>query len=104
MWEQIERNRRNSVFVVTGLGILLVAIGMAVGMFFTGAEQGAIAGGVIALVLWFFLWTTMRSRGDGPPFHKIGRLVRYSLEDVESYLASVKTRSIAEALARNRAG
>jgi len=64
MWEQIARNKRNSVLVVTGLGILLVAIGMAVGMFLTGAEQGALVGGVVALGLWMLLWITMRSRGD----------------------------------------
>ncbi len=64
MWEQIERNRRNSVLVVTGLGVLLVAIGMAVGMFFTGRQEGALVGGVIALGLWGVLWLTMRSRGD----------------------------------------
>lgn len=26
-----------------------------------------------------------RARGDGPPFVKIGRLVRYRLEDIEAY-------------------
>jgi heat shock protein HtpX len=64
MWEQIERNRRNSVFVVAALGVLLVVIGMAVGMFFSGREEGALVGGVVALGLWGILWLTMRSRGD----------------------------------------
>ena len=64
MWEQIARNRRNSVFVVTGLGVLLVAIGMALGMYFTGNEQGAMVGGVVALGLWLVLWVVMKSRGD----------------------------------------
>ncbi len=28
----------------------------------------------------------MRLRGDGPPYHKIGRLVRYRLSDLELWL------------------
>ena len=64
MWDQIERNKRGSVMVVTTLGVLLVAIGMAVGMFFSGREEGALVGGVAAFGLWVILWLTMRSRGD----------------------------------------
>lgn len=64
MWEQIERNRRNSILVVGILGMLLVAVGMAVGMFLTGREGGVFVGGIIALGLWGLLWVTMRSQGD----------------------------------------
>jgi predicted DNA-binding transcriptional regulator AlpA len=36
-----------------------------------------------------------RMKGDGPPFYKIGRSVRYRLSDVEAWLAErVRTNTI----------
>ena len=64
MWEQIERNRRRSVFIVTAMGVILVGVGIALGMFFSGTQQGAILGGVVALGGWLILWLFTRSRGD----------------------------------------
>lgn len=37
-----------------------------------------------------------RHRGGGPPFVKVGRLVRYRLSDVESWLASRTVSSTSE--------
>ncbi len=45
----------------------------------------------------------MRSRGDGPPFLKLGRLVRYDPRDIEDWKAARRfqstgeTQSVAEA-------
>lgn len=38
-----------------------------------------------------------RVRGDGPPFLKLGRLVRYRPEDVQDWLARHLVRSTSEA-------
>lgn len=64
MWEQIERNKRWSVIVITGMGCILVGVGLALGMVFTGQEQGALIGGIIALGIWFVMWLTTSSGGD----------------------------------------
>lgn len=37
-----------------------------------------------------------RIRGEGPHYHKIGRLVRYSLDDLDAYIAAQSRRSTAQ--------
>ncbi|MBN1852997.1 MAG: M48 family metalloprotease [Pirellulales bacterium] len=64
MWEQIERNRRRSRIIVTAMGMILVGVGMALGMFFSGQQQGALVGGVAALGIWLVLWLFSHSQGD----------------------------------------
>jgi len=39
----------------------------------------------------------MRVSGDGPPFVKLGRAVRYRMSDLESYLAARVVHSTSEA-------
>jgi|DEB19_MinimDraft_2_1074335.scaffolds.fasta_scaffold34554_2 predicted DNA-binding transcriptional regulator AlpA len=39
----------------------------------------------------------MRSRGDGPPFLKLGRLVRYDPRDLEAWKAARRFNSTSEA-------
>ncbi len=64
MWEQIRFNRRRSVFVITGMGVLLIAMGMALGMLLIGSEGGMIGGGIIAFGLWLVMWLVTVSNGD----------------------------------------
>ncbi len=64
MWEQIRSNRRRAVFIVTTMGVLLVAIGMAVAAVFTGDPGAIVVGGVGALVLWLIMWMVTLSQGD----------------------------------------
>ncbi|MCA8944576.1 MAG: M48 family metallopeptidase [Planctomycetes bacterium] len=65
MWEQIRSNRRRSAFVVTALGVLLAAIGAALGVLFGGGRAEAVLlGGGIALAVWFVMWLTSIQRGD----------------------------------------
>ncbi len=64
MWEQIRSNRRRSVFIVTAMGVLLVAIGMALAAVFVRDTGAMIVGGVGALGLWFLMWIVTVSRGD----------------------------------------
>ncbi len=64
MLEQIESNRRRSALIVAGMGVLLVAVGLALGMFLTNDEGGAILGGTAALGLWAAMWLFARFQGD----------------------------------------
>ena len=65
MWEQIESNRRRSLFVVAGLGVMLVLIGTALGALFGGgATQAMLVGALVALGIWVVMWITTIRRGD----------------------------------------
>jgi hypothetical protein len=37
-----------------------------------------------------------RTQGAGPPYKKIGRLVRYSLDDLDSYVAAQSRQSTSQ--------
>ncbi len=64
MWDAIHRNRRRSFLVVGIMGAFLVALGAAVGFYFTNSYEGMVGGALIALFIWFVQWLIMRSRGD----------------------------------------
>lgn len=72
MWEQIRSNRRRSTFVLAGMGVLLMLVGMAVAMLFTADESGLLVGGAAALALWGILWVTTVSSGDDIMLHMAG--------------------------------
>ena len=61
MWEQIRANRVRSVVVVVFMGLLLVAVGYALGFYFLGSPEGGIA---IALVVWFIMNLVALLQGD----------------------------------------
>ncbi|THB63693.1 MAG: peptidase M28, partial [Desulfovibrio sp.] len=64
MWEQIRANRRKSVSLFVGMGIILCLLGFVAGWALTGAgPSGGLAGVVIALVVFFIL--TLISRFGG---------------------------------------
>ncbi len=64
MWEQIERNKRRSVFIVTVMGVLLIGLGMALGQIFTAQTDGMLLGGAIAAAVWVVLWLFTSAQGD----------------------------------------
>jgi len=64
VWEQIRSNKRRSVFIVTAMGVLLVAIGMSMAALFTNDAGAMIGGGVGALLLWLVMWMVTVSQGD----------------------------------------
>lgn len=74
MWEQIRSNRIRSMFVVSGMGVLLVAMGVAIGAMFSGGvtSGGAIFGGLVAVVLWLIMWMVSVSSGDQVLLHMAG--------------------------------
>ena len=72
MWEQIRSNRRRSTFVLGGMGVLLVLVGMAVAALFTHDTGGMLVGGAVALGLWLLLWVTTVGSGDDIMLHMAG--------------------------------
>jgi heat shock protein HtpX len=61
MWEQIRSNRIRSVVLVAGMGILLLVLGYVLGLFFFG---NAIAGLIVALAIWGFMYLLAYFQGD----------------------------------------
>jgi len=64
VWEQIESNRRKSTLIVTVMGVLLVGIGLGLGFLWSGRPEGALVGGVVALVVWLGMWLFQAHQGD----------------------------------------
>ncbi len=64
MWEQIRSNRRRSAFIVTAMGVLLVAMGMAIPGAFGAGMDGMLMGGGLSLGLWLILWMVTVNQGD----------------------------------------
>ena len=54
MWELIQANRRKSIFIFIGMGLLLILIGFTFGNFYAG-ENGGFIGIFFALILWGIL-------------------------------------------------
>jgi heat shock protein HtpX len=54
MWELIAANRRKSIFIFIGMGLLLILIGFTFGSFYS-PENGGFLGIFFALVLWGIL-------------------------------------------------
>lgn len=54
MWELIQANRRRSIFLFIGMGIILILLGYFVGATFLGQDGGAF-GVFLALIIWSVL-------------------------------------------------
>ena len=54
MWELIQANRRKSIFIFIGMGLLLILIGFTFGSFYE-PESGGFLGIFFALILWGIL-------------------------------------------------
>lgn len=54
MWELIQANRRKSLFVFIGMGLLLILIGYVFGSFYS-PDNGGFAGVFFAIILWIIL-------------------------------------------------
>ena len=61
MWEQIRSNQIRSVVLVAGLGVLLLVLGYVLGLYFF---ENAIAGLIIALVVWGFMYLLAYFQGE----------------------------------------
>ena len=63
MWEQIRVNKRNSIVLLTTMGVVLVVLGFVLGLVF-GGTQGGFFGLIIATVVWLVLMAISFSSGD----------------------------------------
>jgi heat shock protein HtpX len=63
MWELIESNKRKSVFIFIGMGLLLILIGYVFGSFYA-SNSGGYIGIFFALVLWGILTTVSYFAGS----------------------------------------
>ena len=61
MWEQIRSNRLRSVVLIAFMGLLLLAIGYVIGIYFLG---NALGGLFIAVIVWAILSLTAFFQGD----------------------------------------
>ncbi len=64
MWEAIRANRRRSTVLIWMMGVLLVALGFAIGLFYD-PEMGGAVGAVIALFFWLIMLAIAFSQGKG---------------------------------------
>jgi len=63
MWELIRANKRNSIFLMAVMALVLLALGFVIGMVFIGPE-GGLFGVMIATVIWLVLTLISFSSGD----------------------------------------
>ena len=63
MWELIRANKRNSIFLMAVMALVLLALGFVIGMVFIGPE-GGLFGLMIATVIWLILTLISFSSGD----------------------------------------
>ena len=63
MWEQIRANKRKSVILIISMALLLIALGALIGTVASPSRGGAMAGGLIATVLWLVLTLVAWSSG-----------------------------------------
>ncbi len=61
MWEQIRSNRLRTAVLVVGMGMLLLLVGYAIGLYFLESGIGGIA---IALAVWVVMSLTAFLQGD----------------------------------------
>jgi heat shock protein HtpX len=63
MWEAIESNRRRSMWIVAGMGALLVTLGVLIGNT-VAPRTGIVFGAGISLSFWLILWLVAIFQGD----------------------------------------
>lgn len=61
MWEQIRSNRIRSVVLALGMGIILLALGYFIGLYFFDSGTGGL---ILALVIWAFMNLIAYFQGD----------------------------------------
>ena len=61
MWEQIRSNQVRSALLTFGMGLLLLAVGYFLGLYFFGSPTGGL---VIALIVWAVMSLVAYFEGD----------------------------------------
>ncbi|MEW6202066.1 MAG: M48 family metallopeptidase [bacterium] len=98
MWSQISSNRQKSIFYSLFMAAVLVFVGAAFGMVYLG-EEGAVAGGVFAVVIWLILLLISYYSGD-QIFLSSSGAKRVTQDDFPMLFNVVEEMKIASGLAR----
>ncbi|MBC8216997.1 MAG: peptidase M28, partial [Planctomycetes bacterium] len=64
MWELIRANKRNSIFLMVTMALVLMALGFVIGASVSGAVEGGFLGLIVATVVWLILMLISYSSGD----------------------------------------
>lgn len=64
MWELIRANKRNSIFLMVTMALVLLLLGFIIGMVFTQSPEGGFFGLMIATAIWLILTMISFSSGD----------------------------------------
>jgi len=64
MWELIRANKRNSIFLMVIMAVVLLLLGFIMGMAFTKSPEGGLIGLMIATAIWLVLTLISLSSGD----------------------------------------
>ena len=62
MWEQIRANKRRSIFLITAMAALLIALGYGIGFVFSPSH--AFIGVPIAVAVWLIMWLVAVAAGS----------------------------------------
>ena len=94
MWQQIRSNQIRSIVLTVAMGILLLAIGYFLGLYFM---DNAIGGLIIALVVWVIMSLVAYFQGDGI-FLALSRAKKISRDDHPRLYNIVEEMKIASGL------
>jgi len=94
MWEQIRSNQIRSAVLVAGMGLVLLAIGYFLGLFFFG---NALGGLIIALIVWAVLNLIAFFQGDNILL-RLSRAKKVSRDDLPRLYNVVEEMKIASGL------
>lgn len=94
MWEQIRANQIRSGFIIVFMGVLLVALGYAIGYYFIGSGTGGV---VVALLVWAVMNLVALFQGDNILL-SIGKARQVKKEDFPRLYNVVEEMSIAAGL------
>lgn len=94
MWEQIRANEIRSGFIVVFMGLLLVALGYALGYYFVGSGT---AGVVVALIVWGIMNLVALFQGDNILL-SLGKARKVKKEDFPRLYNIVEEMSLASGL------
>ncbi len=96
MWEQIRANQIRSAFVMIFMGLLLIAVGFVIGLYFLGTAAGGI---VIALIVWGILNLVALFQGDNILL-SLGKARKVNKEEFPRLYNIVEEMTIASGLPR----
>jgi len=94
MWEQIRSNQIRSAVLAVGMGLLLLIVGYALGLYFFGSGIG---GMVIALIIWGVMNLIALSQGDNILL-SLSHAKKISRDDLPRLYNVVEERKIASGL------